>query len=897
VKHPCAIPLIALIATLLAGHHVAAVENETEAACLKSAAFLVPLEEAGGRHYAPEYDVRARHLTIDVTPDFKLRTVTGTTTIKFQALRRPVKELRLDALHLKVSEVTSTARLQTWHADDDSILIVFAEPIAPEQEASVTVAYSAEPKAGLYFRTPEQGYLPGDTHLFSQGEEVEARHWFPCLDAPNVKLTSEVTCHVPSGMTVVSNGRLVDQTKDSKTGLVAFHWSQEKPHANYLITLVAGYFAKLEAKHGSLPLAFYTPPSEAAEAPPSFRSTEDTMAFFEREIGVPYPWAKYDQICVNDFVAGGMENTSATTLTDSTLFSDATENLHDSESLVAHEMAHQWFGDLVTCKDWCHVWLNEGFATYYEALYHGYHKGHDAMLLEFLDSARQITGMPDDINPIVRRNYGAPRDLFNYLAYPKGSWVLRMLRADLGDDLFRRCIKTYLERFQYGSVGTEDLRGVIEQLSGRSFDRFFDQWVYHAHHPELDATYAWDAGAKLAKLTIRQTQKVSDQIMLFDVPLRIRFQGKFGVVEKTARLTKTDETFSYAMESAPENVRLDPECELLAKISFTPPQAMVAAQLKDPHDVIGRLMAIRQLARRQESGAFAGLKRALEEDPCPPVRAEAATGLRSLHTPEALAELISQTRQPDARVRLQVIAGLGGFYSEAAYAASKQAMEREHNPAILATAIRNLGAYPKGEVHDILLKELGVESFHHRVAEGAIAAMRTQADPTFVAPLLRHLRDHEAAFTPDGLGQVLGTLAWLARDQENKEEVRQFLLDHLDSKRRAVQNGAINALGTLADPKAVPALEAISGTPRENEAAQGAAEAAINQIRSGRKPATDDLRALRQQVLDLEKANRELRKEVDEIKHHQETPPAKPAAAPAATAPHPAVVTTPPKKP
>ena len=209
------------------------------------------------------------------------------------------------------------------------------------------------------------------------------------------------------------------------------------------------------------------------------------MAFFEQEIGVPFPWAKYYQTCVNDFVAGGMENTSATTLTDATLFKDDTENIRNSQSLVSHEMAHQWFGDLVTCKDWSHVWLNEGFATYYQVLYDGWKNGHDALLYDLYANARSVTSVVSDTNAIVRRNYDDPFDMFNYLAYPKGGWVLHMLRSQLGKDLYRQCIKTYLERHRYGNVTTEDLRAVIEELSGRPYDQFFDQWLYHAHYPEL----------------------------------------------------------------------------------------------------------------------------------------------------------------------------------------------------------------------------------------------------------------------------------------------------------------------------------------------------------------------------------------------------------------------------
>ena len=209
------------------------------------------------------------------------------------------------------------------------------------------------------------------------------------------------------------------------------------------------------------------------------------MGFFEEEIGVPYPWVKYDQVAVLDFHFGGMENTSLTVLTDRTLFGDATENLRDSRGLVAHELAHQWFGDFVTCKDWSHVWLNEGFATYYGWLHAAHMHGEDEKLWHLFSAARGIVGN-DDRTPMVSRDYKSAMDQFGYRAYPKGAWVLHMLRDRLGDDLYRLCVKMYLERHALGSVVTEDLNAVAEELSGRSFDRFFDQYVYHARHPELD---------------------------------------------------------------------------------------------------------------------------------------------------------------------------------------------------------------------------------------------------------------------------------------------------------------------------------------------------------------------------------------------------------------------------
>ena len=425
-------------------------------------------------------------------------------------------------------------------------------------------------------------------------------------------------------MRVISNGRLVSENRDAATGLTAFSWSQESPHANYLISLVAGNFKKVEGRHNGVPLAFLTPPSEFAAATNSFRQTEAIMAFFEQEIGVPFPWAKYYQVCVNDFVAGGMENTSATTLTDATLFSETTENLRSSQPLVAHEMAHQWFGDLVTCKDWSHIWLNEGFATYYQILFDGYQDGHDSMLYDLYGNARGVTGMANDTNSIVRRNFNEPSEMFGYLAYPKGAWVLHMLRSQLGEDLYRRSIKTYLERHRYGNVTTEDLRAVVEELSGQSFDQFFDQWLYHAHYPELEVDYAWDELTKLAKISVRQKQALSERVLLFDFPLTIRFKGKFGAINRDVAVSKLAEDFYFPLVSRPEIVRLDPQYTLLAKTTFPLPKAMLLAQLADSTDTIGRLLAIEQLADQPDKETVAKLEHTLKQDAFYGVRIEAA---------------------------------------------------------------------------------------------------------------------------------------------------------------------------------------------------------------------------------------------------------------------------------
>ncbi len=849
-------------------------QAEDSLKCQKSAAFLVPVDAPDYRKYAPDRDFQLLHLALDVTPDFKQRKISAKAALRLKPGARPVRELRLDAIDLKVTSLSATEKVQASQVTGQNIIVTFASPIPADQEVTVNIAYSAEPVQGLYFRTPEVGYKKGDEHLFTQGEAIEARHWYPALDAPNQQFTSEVLCRVPAGMTAISNGRLVSESRDPRTGLIAIHWSQDKRHANYLISLVAGYFKKLDDTCHGIPLGFYTPPSEFAYATNSFRHTRDMITFFEQETGIPYPWAKYDQVCVNDFVAGGMENTSATTLTDRTLFTDATENLQDSEGLVSHELAHQWFGDLVTCKDWSHLWLNEGFATYYESLWNAHHNGRDHMLYELWQRAREITAMTGDTQPIVRRTYGEPGEMFGYLVYPKAGWVLHMLRCQLGEDLYRQCIKTYVQRHVNGNVVTDDLRSVIEELSGRSFDRFFDQWLYHGRFPDLDVAYSWDETAKMARLSVQQTQPINNDVLLFNFPLTVRFKTKTATRDEVIQVTKKQEDFYFPLRSGPDLVRVDPEYTLLAKINFSVSTPMLYAQLADKDNVIGRLIAVEQLGHRRDKDSVAKLKEALNNDAFYGVRVEAVNALRSIHNENALVALLASCTQSDARVRQRVVDAIGGFYDERAYAFGRQVLEQEKNPDIVSTALRDLGGYAKPELHDLLVTFLNTDSFRNELADAAIGAMRSQDDPAYIPHLIEAFTHKEAAFTSHGFAQGLGAFAYLARNEEDKEQARAFLVARVNHKKQTVQLAALNGLGTLGDPKAMAVLEKFA-TADKNSPQRTAAEKSLATLRAGRKP-VDDFKNLRQEVLDLQKANRDLRQELDELKKKVEAGLAEP---------------------
>lgn len=253
------------------------------------------------RHYAPSKQIDVEHLKLEVTPDFQSRTVTGTVRIEFSPIARALDELSLDAVDLYIDSVTSSAAIEDYQNNGEQLIITFKKPIEAGKDSYVEVSYSAEPEIGLYFRTPEMGYQEGEAHIWTQGEMHEHRHWFPCYDYPNERFTSELIANVPEGMVALSSGRLVSEKKDSKTELVAWHWKQDQPHVNYLITLCAGNFEKIEDSYRDIPMAFWMPPSRMEHAEIYFDGTKKMMKFFEDYIGIEYPWDKYDQVVVEDF--------------------------------------------------------------------------------------------------------------------------------------------------------------------------------------------------------------------------------------------------------------------------------------------------------------------------------------------------------------------------------------------------------------------------------------------------------------------------------------------------------------------------------------------------------------------------------------------------------------------
>ena len=399
-------------------------------------------------HFAPDRPCDIVHIALTLQLDIAQQSLRGTCATTVRAVQEAVPGLTLDAVDLQIVQVRQAGGATLpYDYDGQRLRVTFPEPLHHDAPATVEVDYSVtKPRLGLYFITPDAAYPHKPVQVWSQCQDEDARYWFPCFDAPNEKATTEMTVTVPQPYFVLSNGTLLSTTRDEAAGTITYHWLQDQPHSTYLMTLVVGEFSEHTELVDGLPVQWYVTPGREDDGQRAFGDTPEMVRFFSQKLGVPYPWNKYAQIAVSDFIFGGMENTTATTQTDLTLH-DARAHLDfSSNGLVAHELAHQWFGNLLTCKHWSHAWLNEGFATYFDALFHEHHKGTDEFRYYMHQNAKAY--FREDAEhyrrPIVTNVYKEPIDLFDHHLYEKGSLVLHMLRYMLGDAAFWGSLQQYV---------------------------------------------------------------------------------------------------------------------------------------------------------------------------------------------------------------------------------------------------------------------------------------------------------------------------------------------------------------------------------------------------------------------------------------------------------------------
>jgi aminopeptidase N len=410
------------------------------------------------RPYAPSRDYHLQNVRVSLRFDIDQRKVFGEVTHTLSPLRDGLTHLDFDCADLTILSARVNGKDTTVELRDNMLHVNLAQPTKSGETLEVNLRYEGKPTAGLYFILPDKDDPGRAKEIWTQGEAEDTHHYIPIYDYPNDRTTSEMILTVPADWLTVSNGKLI-AVQDAPNGEKTWTWRQSLPVSTYLISFVAGEYKEKKDTWRDIPITFNVPRGMEDTIDPTFSHTKQMLDFFSERFGVAYPWEQYAQTAVDDFVASGMENVSATTLAARDMIHAdlAGEKPEAADGLLSHELTHQWFGDLVTCKDWTNTWLNEGFATFGATLWEEHAYGADAAAYHYWRD--QNSWMPSrDLFPvpIVTRDID---DSVEYVGnvYDKSGWVLHMLREQLGDDAFFRAIKHYLDANRLQNVVTADL--------------------------------------------------------------------------------------------------------------------------------------------------------------------------------------------------------------------------------------------------------------------------------------------------------------------------------------------------------------------------------------------------------------------------------------------------------
>ncbi|MDQ2679421.1 MAG: HEAT repeat domain-containing protein [Candidatus Eremiobacteraeota bacterium] len=825
--------------------------------------------------YGPDKTVAVEHIDLHLTPNLAKRRLAGVCTTTVRALDEDVHELALNAVDLDVSAVTRDKQPLKFARRNDRLIVTFDPAIAAGKSASFAVTYqTTNPRHGLFFVEPDDAYPNKIAHAWTQSQDQNARFWFPCLDYPHEKQSTSATIVVPKGQFALSNGKLISRTDDAQN--TTFRYEQTIPHSTYLMTFVVGPFVEIEQRAAGVPVSYYVLPGREADGERAFGKAPEMIETFGAKIGTPYPYARYSQIAVSDFIFGGMENTTATTQTDRTLH-DARAHLDfSSDPLVSHELAHQWFGDLLTCRDWSHAWLNEGFATYFEAIWRESDLGYDEYLYDCFTLVAAYVDEDSDRyrRPIVCNHYQDPIELFDRHLYQKGGAVLHMLRGELGEKRFWRSIERYVKDNAERNVETIDLIRAIEGATGRNMRGYFDQWVFRGGHPEIEVSVGYDSKRKAAKITIDQKQTVDEKNpayrfavdlgFCFELPQVAASDFGSGVLpgEKRIRvqIESAHETFFVPLDAEPKLIRFDPGAFLLAGVTYKFGTDFAIASLQGDPDCVARIRAGRELAKDGSKSAREALGRTFKDDPFWGTLEEIAGALGRTHAPWAKQMLLQALEHTNLKVRRAVVAALGEFHDSDVAEALLPIARNDKSYLVQAAALHALGKTRDNRALQVLLDALKVNTWNGAIESGAARGLGELTDERALEPLIAASKLGREEGLRRTIPGVLVRLAELIETQ--RSSVVDALIGLLDDPMFLVQLSAITAVERLGDARALGTLERLRESAFDGRVRRDAVEAMVRIREAQKVPA--QITGLRTDLDALREDQRKLQEKIEE---------------------------------
>ncbi len=843
----------------------------------KSKSFELP---GAKPQYNPDRYGQVAHIALDLKLDIPNQICTGTCVTTLNPIRNGITSIVMDAVDLEIISIGLSGESQKYSYDGKQISIALTNALVVDQVVTIEIVYKLDkPDRGLYFVHPTEHEPNKPVQVWTQGEDEDSRYWFPCFDYPGQLASSEIRVEVPSSFIAVSNGSL--HSVEDKANSKIYHWIQTEVHPTYLMTLAVGEFSEIRDEWNGKDITYYVEKGKEDSARLTMGKTPRMVEFYSQTYGYSYAYPKYAQVCVDDFIFGGMENTSTTLLTDRCLLDEraAIDNLR-SETLVAHELAHQWFGDLVVIKHWSHAWIKEGAATYAEVLWLTHEYDSDLGRYYWLGQAREY--LDEDSSryrrPLVTHVYREAIELYDRHIYEKGSCVYHMMRVELGDELFFKTIATFLKDNAHNTVETIDLLRAVEKTTGRNLTFLFDQYVYRGGHPDYKVNYSWDNDSNLAKVAVTQTQVADGKTEgLFDLKIPIAFTTNGVSQSFTVRIHQRDQAFYFPLESKPDFVSFDVGNNTLKTVELDYPLPELSAQLNQDPDCLSRLHAAAAIAKKGNLEALKTLEKALTTEAFWGVRLEIVEAIGTIKLDQTDAVLINALKDPEARVRRAVVVALAEQKTATAYQAVKAVVEAgdpsyyTESNAIAALGTFAMSGLPDApeetEVLAILKSVLETrDGWNQVVRSGAITALSRMK--TSVAAL-EILQEYTQPKVPQALRlaaiRALGSIS-TGQTSTQLEQILNRLRELARDRFFLTQVAVIAALGQMETTKAIPLLSTFVALP--DGRVKRMAEEAIQRVQS--KSGSDaSVKQLREELDTLKKDNQTLKSRVETLEAKQ----------------------------
>ncbi len=756
--------------------------------------------------------------------DIKKKEVIGKATEKIVPLRLNYNTVKLNAVDMKIDKVTLGSKTLSFKYDGKILSINLDKNYGLNDTLTYSISYTTVPKQGIFFILPDKGYPDRIPEIWSQSESEDARYWYPCHDYPDDFSTSSLTATVPSDWVVASNGILKKVKTDKANHTKTFYWVENKPHVVYLNSIVAGKYKILKSKWDDVPIYYYVEPEYVKEAESNFSHTPDILKYFSDVTGYHYAWSKLSLSAVTDFTEGGMENVSAITLTDRTFHDKNADPQVSTTDLVSHETAHQWFGDLLTCRSWSQAWLNEGFATYFEALYGRHAFGNDHFNYEMSKDQKQVIRADNrDRQSTIYRRYNSPEDVFSVYIYQRGADILNMLRGVLGDQLFFKAIKHYVHEFQFQNVSTHNLADAVREATGENLDWFFKEWLHKAGHPDYEVKYDYNDSNHLLNLTVNQTQKVDSLTPVFKMPVDIYIVTPSEKITKRIWVDSLQNSFTFDVSEKPLMVNFDEGNFILKELNFNKSVDELTYQLQNDTNAAGRIWAVNQLEKEKGDTVVSAITQALKADPFWGVRAECATALAKFKNNVSQEALIAALNDKDPRVQVIVINSLANFRKTNVAKLVKAKFEQTDNYFVKAASVTTYSKVDSSDALPLVENALKLNSYRQVIRNAALNALGN----------LDSVKAYNEAVTFSAYGQPqmlrIFSIVFLIRHNIDKSKTIKLLSEYSSDPYWIAKLIAVNGLGQVGDKSVIPLLKKIEKEDTNFRIVEGA-QRSINMI-------------------------------------------------------------------